>query len=168
MTAQPAVRRAAAWRKLKEVQAALELQRMLAWVAESPAIAITTGVLTEALPALAAVARADAESSQQLAIKGGLHEWAPVAEILRRRLPRRMAAHLLPMVEAVTAAVAGSPAAGKKNAMAAANAAMAALLLVAPIACLSSVMLRRSPARRLGSKSQLTFVSVLPVLQVEC
>ena len=107
---------------------------MLDWVAESPAIATTTSVLTEGLQALAAIARADAESSLQLATKGGQHEWAPVAEALHRRLPRRMAARLLPMVETVTAAVAREPAAGDKNVADVADAAMAALLLVRHIA----------------------------------
>ena len=134
ITAQPTDRRADALRQLKVDQAALALQRMLAWVAESPAIATTTSVLTEGLQALAAIARADAESSQQLAIRGGPHEWAPVAEALHRRLPRRMAARLLPMVDAVTAALARAPTAGEKDAAAAADAAMVALLLVSPIA----------------------------------
>ncbi len=127
----PTARRSAAARALEDVSAAAKLQQMLAWVAESPTIATTTAVLTEALPALAALASANTEASQQLALKGGLQEWAPVAEALRRRLPRRMAARLLPMVDAVTAAVAGPPAADKKDALAAAaDAAMAALLLV--------------------------------------
>ncbi len=126
----PAARRKLAARALQSVSAAAKLQQMLAWVAESFAIATTTAVLTEALPALAALASADTEASQQLAVKGGQQEWAPVAEALRRRLPRRMAARLLPMVNAVTAAVAGTPAADKEDAAAAADAAMAALLLV--------------------------------------
>ncbi len=102
----PAARRSATAKALEDVSAAAKLQQMLAWVAESPAIATTTALLTEALPALAALASANTEASQQLAIKGGLQEWAPVAEALRLRLPRRMAARLLPMV---TAAVAGTP-----------------------------------------------------------
>ncbi len=123
-------RRRAAARALEDVSAAAKLQQMLAWVAESPAIATTTAVLTEALPALAALASADTKASQQLAVKGGQQEWAPAAEALRRRLPRRMAARLLPMVDAGTAVVAGNPTADMEDAAAAADAAMAALLLV--------------------------------------
>ena len=141
---QPDVRLSAAALALQDVGAAAKLQQMLAWVAECPAIATTTATLLEALPALAAIAQADAVASQQLAVKGGPHEWAPVEKTLRRRLPRRMAARLLPMVDAVTAAIAGAPAVDRGDAATAADAAMAALLLVSAGAGLSSALLAPS------------------------
>ncbi len=130
MTKSSAARHHTVMQALKEACAAAKLQQMLSWVAESPAIATTTAMLAEALPALAAVAQTDAEASHLQAGRGNLHEWAPVADALRRRLPRRMAARLLPLVDAVTAAVAGTPAAGQEDAAAQADAAMAALILV--------------------------------------
>ncbi len=130
MAAQPAARQSAAMQALQDVNAAQALQQMVAWVAESPTIASTTGALAEALPALETVALADAEVSRQLAAKGGLHEWAPVADAFRRRLPRRMAARLLPMVESVASAIVERPANHHYDAAATADAAMAALLLV--------------------------------------
>ena len=135
MAAQPAARQSAAMQALLDVNAASALQQMLAWVAESPTIASTTGALAEALPALEAVALADAAVSRRLAAKGGQHEWAPVAEALRRRLPRRMAARLLPMVESLASAIDEGSANHNNDAAAVADAAMAALLLVRAIIC---------------------------------
>ncbi len=89
---------------------AAALRRLLSWLAEpTTAVAMSSAVLAEALPALAALADGCEEARQQLGARGGLHEWAPVAAALRRRLPRRMAVCFLPEVDRVTAvAEAGS------------------------------------------------------------
>ena len=92
---------------LASAGAAAVLRQLLSWIAEPPtAVATSSAVLAEALPALAALAEGDEAFCSQLAAKGGPYEWAPVAAALRRRLPRRMATRFLPEVDCVTAAVA--------------------------------------------------------------
>ena len=97
---------ARSWSALASKGAAAALRRLLSWLAEPiTAVATSSGVLAEALPALAALAEGDGDACRQLAAEGGPHEWAPVAAALRRRLPRRMAARFLPEVDHVTAVI---------------------------------------------------------------
>ena len=116
--------------------AAQSLVRLLSWLSEpTTAVAMASGVLKEALPALRLMAT-DEEMRQVLAAAGGPYEWKPVAAALRRRLPRRMAARFLPEVDSVSATVAQragnlvDSVDGDAVAFAAADAAMAELLLV--------------------------------------
>ena len=114
-----------------DIPEAAALVRLLAWLAKptSPT-ATASGVLAEALPALEHRVCTRAPMRQLLAEAGGRWEWAPVAAALHRRLPRRMAARFLPELDRVTAAVAGSPLLSEDAASAAADAAMASLVLV--------------------------------------
>ncbi len=92
---------------LASAHAVVILRQLLSWFAKpAGAVAMSSAVLTEALPALAAMAEGDEEICRQLAAEGGPHEWAPVEAALRRRLPRRMAARFLPQVDCVTTAIA--------------------------------------------------------------
>ena len=116
--------------------AAQSLVRLLLWLSEpTTAVATASGVLAEALPALQLMA-ADEDMRQVLALPGGPHDWEPLAAALRRRLPRRMAARLLPEVDCVSAAVVGHASdapgsvAADDAAIAAAEAAMSQLLQV--------------------------------------
>ena len=110
------------------------LIRLLTWLSKpTTAIATASGVLAEALPALRLKA-ADDDVRRMLAASGGPQEWVPVAEALKRRLPRRMAARFLPDIDCVSAVVAGrgagavDAAATDTTAVAAAEAAMSTLL----------------------------------------
>ena len=118
-----------------DIPEAAALVRLLAWLAEpTTRVALASGVLAEALPALEQRVRSRPPTRQLLAEAGGRWEWAPVAAALHRRLPRRMAARFLPEVDRLTAALAAerdsSLSIDAVAAAAAADAAMASLLLV--------------------------------------
>ncbi len=56
--------------------AAAALRRLLSWLAEpTTAVATSSAVLAEALPALAALVESDGDAWRQLAAEGGPHEW---------------------------------------------------------------------------------------------
>ena len=118
--------------------AAQSLVRLLLWLSEpTTAVATASGVLAEALPALQLMA-ADAGMRQNLAAADAPHAWEPVAMALRRRLPRRMAARFLPDLDHISAAVASHALGGvpvDAASIAAADAAMAELLLVHAARC---------------------------------
>ncbi len=100
-------------------------------------VATASGVLAEALLALRLMA-ADEGIRQILAAADGAHAWKYVSAVLRRRLPRRMAARFLPDLDRISAVVACSTAHATGGvpvdaaAIAAADAAMAKLLQVQP------------------------------------
>ena len=119
-------------------EVAQSLVKLLLWLSEpTTAVAIASGVLAEALPALRLMA-GDEGMRQVLAAENGAHAWEPVSAALWRRLPRRLAARLMPDLDSISAAVAGSSALAAGSvpvdaaAVAAADAAMAELLQVQP------------------------------------
>ena len=83
-----------------------ELRHVLEWLAEpTTPVATASAVLVEALAGLEALVAACPRTRRALAEAGGSFEWAPVAGALHWRLPRRMAARFLPVVDHLSAAV---------------------------------------------------------------
>ena len=89
-----------------EVTAAKDLRRLLAWLAETTTpLATASAVLAEGLAGLTVLVATYPRNMWGRAEVGGLHEWAPVAAALHRRLPRRMKSRFLPRVDHITAAL---------------------------------------------------------------
>lgn len=88
------------------ITAVKDLRRLLVWLAEpTTPLATASAVLAEALAGLTTLVATYPRNMWGLVKVGGLHEWAPVAAALLRRLPRRMKLRFMPDVDHITAAL---------------------------------------------------------------
>lgn len=117
------------------------LVHLLIWLAEpTTPVATASAVVAEALEALKATCL---HMQCVLASERGGMEWAPVAEALHRRLPRRMAARFLPDVDCISASVTAGVNSGAEAEADAMLDVVTALAQVSPALLASAIVIRK-------------------------